>query len=335
MDITRRELIRSAILTSSAMVLPQPRRGGLPPTPENAVSSQPILYDKDGLIVHKNMDGGDTAQREGWYWLGVNIREKVTSNPWPVARTLTFPEVLRLLEPNGDGVFYRHPKLSPWNNPYSKEYGFSRDQMVPLVAAMGVWGYTEPLRRLWNALPQDIVGGMKHTFNGEWVKILGQKTVYTGDIVGPATVNLFRRAWSEDPSNDLSGERELRVNVDLRVKAAKDPDNTGDDLNLIVMLLTSILRFKSGISTDGVNIYRTSRPDSYGSYLGEYRKRYGVDLGATPQEVKRRLDEGIAAHWTKDASSVFGAIRWYHRAEVGANPALAELYAPIIHAYFE
>jgi hypothetical protein len=25
-----------------------------------------ILYDNDGLIVHKGMDGGDIAQREGW-----------------------------------------------------------------------------------------------------------------------------------------------------------------------------------------------------------------------------------------------------------------------------
>jgi len=52
-------------------------------------------------------------------------------------------------------------------------------------------------------------------------------------------------------------------------------------------------------------------------------------------EVKQRLDDGIAAHWAKDASPVYGAVRWYHREEVGANPALAELYAPIIHAYFE
>jgi hypothetical protein len=286
------------------------------------------------------MDGGDTAQREGWYWLGVYIREKTLSDPWPVKRNLAFADVLRLLEPKSDGVFYRHPKLAPWNNPYSKEYGFSRDQMVPLVAAMGVWGYTEPLRRLWNALPQDVLGGTKHAFNGDWVRVLGQKTVYTGDIIGPATINLFRRAWNEDPmpagdGNGANGERELKINVDLRIRAAKDPDNTGDDLNLIVMLLMSILRFKSAISTEGVNIYRTSRPDSYGSYLGAYRKKYGVDLGASPAEVKRRIEEGIAARWAKDASPVYGSVRWYHRAESGANPALAELYAPIIHAHLE
>ncbi len=105
--------------------------------------------------------------REGWYWFGVWIREHVLNDPWPVQRKLTFPEVIQLLEPASDGVFYRHPKLAPWNNPYDKDYGFSRDQMVPLVAAMGVWGLTDELHRLWNALFQDVVGGTKHTFNGE------------------------------------------------------------------------------------------------------------------------------------------------------------------------
>ncbi len=43
--------------------------------------------------------------------------------PWTVKRKLTFEQVLKLLEPHGDGVFYRHPKLAPWNNPVDKEWG--------------------------------------------------------------------------------------------------------------------------------------------------------------------------------------------------------------------
>lgn len=86
--------------------------------------------------------------------------------PNNISRPLSFGQVVQLLEPGSDGVFYRHPKLAPWNNPYDKTYGFSRDQMTPLAAAMGLWNYVEDLRRLWNALPQDVVGGTKHTFNG-------------------------------------------------------------------------------------------------------------------------------------------------------------------------
>jgi len=63
------------------------------------------------------------------------------------------------------------------------------------------------------------------------------------------TINLFRRAWLEDPmpasdGNGPGGEFELARNVELRIIAAQnDRDDTGDDLNLIVMLLMSILRF--------------------------------------------------------------------------------------------
>ena len=57
------------------------------------LSGQDIYYDDDGLIVHKGhagdikgWDGGDTAQREGWYWLGVWIREHELHDPWPIKR---------------------------------------------------------------------------------------------------------------------------------------------------------------------------------------------------------------------------------------------------------
>ena len=114
-----------------------------------------------------------------------------------------------------------------------------------------------------------------------------------------------------------------------------DRDNTGDDLNLIVMLLMAILRFPSSLSGRAVNLYCKNRPVSYGSFLGAYRDKYGVDFSASPTEVKRRFNEGIKNGWITDASRVYGAVRWYHRPEVGANPQLAELYRPIIRQYLE
>lgn len=342
MTMTRRVFLDRTLLATPTLVIGQSHAKDFALSLlENYTDSPPIFYDQDGLIVHNNLDGGDTAQREGWYWFGVWLRQQILNDPWTVPRKLTFQQVLRLLEPAGDGVFYRHPKLPPWNNPYSKEFGFSRDQMVPLVAAMGVWGYTTELRRLWNALPQDVIGGTKHTFNGEWKLVLGQKTIFTGDIVGPATINLFRRAWNEDPmqaadGNGRSGEAELATNVAIRLRAAqKDRDDTGDDLNLIIMLAMSILRFSSAVSAAAVLQYAKQRSDSYGSYLGSYREKYGVDLSASTAVVRTRFDDGIAGGWKKDASPVYGAVRWYHRQETGANPKLAELYAPIIRSYME
>src|SRR5262249_31854850 len=154
---------------------------------------------------------------------------------------------------------------------------------LPMVAAMGVWGHTIEARRLWNKLPQDPLGGTKHTFNGEWQSLLGQHLYYTGDPVVLSSINLFRRAWNEDPmkgsdGNGQSGENDLEANVGVRLNAAsKDPDDTGDDLNLIVMLLMSLVRFHSNTSVFAANWYAKNRPVSYGSFLGEYRAKYGID----------------------------------------------------------
>src|SRR5262249_35845972 len=150
MALTRRQVLCAATFLAMNRVRPLSAIVQAP-----SIDPKPIWYDRDGLIVHANNDGGDTAQREGWYWFGIWVREHVLKNPWPIKRSLAFADVLRLLEPAKDGVFYRHPKLPPWNNPFDKAFGFSRDQMVPLVAAMGLWGFETELRRLWNALPQD------------------------------------------------------------------------------------------------------------------------------------------------------------------------------------
>lgn len=151
-----------------------------PPNPADIarlMEGRELLCDQYGLIVQQdangNFNGGDTAQREGWYWMGVWIREHTPGlEPWKYKRKLTFDQVIELLEPNSDGIFYRHPKQAPFNNPFDKEWGFSRDQMIPLVAAMGLWGKKDAIKRLWDALPEDSLG--KHSFNGNWRNFLGQ-----------------------------------------------------------------------------------------------------------------------------------------------------------------
>lgn len=343
-DQRRRRLLVRAGAVATMVYGAGLSKSALTPARANDLVSPEIMYDDDGLIVHRNRDGGDTAQREGWYWTGVWIRTNVLADPWKVPRKLTFPQVLERLEPKGDGIFYRHPKLAPWNNPFDKEYGFSRDQMVPLVTAMGLWGHTNELRRLWNALPQDPIGGTKHTFNGEWKTFLGVRTVYTGDIVGPQAINLFRRAWNEDPmqagdGNGPAGEKELLINAGLRIPPAlTDRDNTGDDLNLIAMLLMANLRYPSQVSAEAINAYAKNRLVSYGSFMKTFKEREGIDLetiGTLPPDVRQRLDRSISAGLPTDCSRVFGAVRWYHRRGSGANPQLAELYEPIVRRYLE
>lgn len=359
MEASRRAFLQDASLAAVASLISlhsRPSRGDIA-APSSQL--QDIFYDHDGLIVHHHPDGsddgGDTAQREGWYWLGVWIRSNILGEPWTAPRplNLSFPDVLKLLEPGKDGVFYRHPKLPPWNNPYDNKYGFTRDQMTPLVAAMGVWNQLAPLSRLWDALPQDAFPKLKHTFNNNDGRP-DKKLIYSGDPVDPQTVNLFRRARGEDPTkvsnNDIldlinpdgsHADFLLNGNAGSRTPAfLEDRDDTGVDLNLIVLLLMSILRFPSVESAQAVNTYAKNRLVSYGSFVSAYRQHYGVDilslgdLGDLP-DIKDKLDRGIESNWPTDASRVYGAVRWYHRPGKGANPQLAELYAPIIRRYLE
>ncbi|MCC6133543.1 MAG: hypothetical protein IT186_26725 [Acidobacteria bacterium] len=492
----------------------------LPVQPVNSsatlIDDKDTKYDADGLIIHAD-GGGDTAQREGWYWLGVWIRQNTPGlQPWTTPRALNFDQVLKLLEPKSDGVFYRHPKMPPYNNPHGKDFGFSRDQMLPLVAAMGVWGKHAEIRRLWDALPEDALG--KHSFNGNWRNFLGQdgancsdikkrgcdatqncglktdnrtcsfqedrrdcslktdntdcslqedrrdcgrcilyrpgwplgdggcaqmgndpvceaakaaqnvvyaankaaceatkaarnagykaehdgceaakaaenarrkadhdaceagkaaqnalykaerdaceiaKTsskvacegqkaadqlacfatnIHSGDLIGPAAVNLFRRAIDENPLTPLSsaltlpaasigvgqlGESELLANVGIRMAlASRDRDDTGDDLNLIVSLVLAKLRFPTPTCLAATLAYR-SRDHSFGSFISAYRKQYGTDT----TDMTVRIADGIRGGWQPEVSSPYGAVRWYHRPDTGANPLLAKLWEPIV-----
>lgn len=77
------------------------------------------------------------------------------------------------------------------------------------------------------------------------------------------------------------------------------------------------------------------RPASYGSYLQAYRQSHGDDSVVSDAVLRSRLDEGIKNGWKPDTRTVLGAVRWYHRPQIGANPQLSDLYDPIIRAYFE
>jgi hypothetical protein len=136
---------------------------------------------EDTPAVHKLDDGRETAKLEGWYWFGVWLRSHTPGlKAWEHERKLSFDEVLRLLEPDQDGVFYRHPTLAPWKDPWNEETGTSSDQIIPLIAAMGVWEKHTELHRLWNALPEDLLG--RHAFNGSWLNVLGQPGSNCGEI---------------------------------------------------------------------------------------------------------------------------------------------------------
>jgi hypothetical protein len=134
------------------------------------------------------------------------------------------------------------------------------------------------------------------------------------------------------------GEVELYADSQLRNYASRsNKDDVGVDLNHIVHLVMSQLRYPTPTSRAAVAAYVLGRARSYGSYLGAYYAAYGNDA----TDMTARMDRGIAAGWKPDVSEIYGAVRWYHRPTssatvstgVGANPALAELWEPIIAHY--
>jgi hypothetical protein len=223
---------------------------------------------------------------------------------------------MNLLEKDQSGVFRRSP------DKYDDPKDFSRDQTIPIIAAMGVWGDIVRLDRFWDR-----------------TKARNYLT-QNGEMLRPDGVNLFQRARGIKPG--IIGDTQLLGGVASRLVQASDPNDVGDDLNLLVILLMAKLRFPAtntgvtGTTTEEViKLYATKRPHSYGSYLQSCR-REGIDLKVSDTEVRKRMDPGIAKGWKPDGDCppVLGALRWYFRAESKGNPELAELYAPMVRKWF-
>jgi len=268
--------------------------------------------DEYGLIVQKDLDGGDTAQREGFVWTGLWFREHILKDPWPDKLPISFEEAIDLLEINKSGLFRRHPNPTKW---WSDPAEFSRDQQTPIVAAMGLWGLQAPLDRLWE---KTIERGNK---------------CQNADVVGPEQKNLFLRLISNEA--EAIGEFTLSLMVPTIIaRANSNWDDVGDDLNFIVLLLVASQKAPTETSEAIRKAYSGSRPVNYGCYLEAYRHRYHDDFNASKEVMIARIKEGINIGWNPDCSPIIGALRWYFREESGGNPDIAEIYKPIIDYLF-
>jgi hypothetical protein len=267
-------------------------------------------------LVQRDGDGGDTAQREGWAWFGNWLRANVLKISSPVELPKSFAYTMNKLEhPSRPGEFRRHPTQPDWK---SDPDAFSRDQIIPLVAAMGVWGDLDRLRRSWAA---------KKPCHLIFTCVQG-----TQDVIGPDLVNLYRRAWGEAP--DPSGDEFLVGSVGTRLALAQNkPEDVGDDLNLIVELLMAKVRSPSAATEKAAALYSKNRAVSAGCYLSYYRKANPGNYGADETTMLDAIKSGIAKGWKPDCPRVLGALRWYFRAESGGCSSLAELYEPMVNRW--
>lgn len=241
--------------------------------------------DSNGLIVQSNGDGGDTAQRTGFYYSALCLRERYLpphNDPVPLSsdelnKEADFVKAISLLTPNEKLVRYPEPGNSspPWNDPKD----CSRDQYRPMIICAGLYGLSGYLKIL--------------TDNVNWFRYPN------GDVSGPDDWGTQSRAHNEKPwwISDvwLDGAVTVRNN-----QAAKNPDDVGDDLNLLAQLAQGYFVKPSMTSINALRKYLKNRPTNYGvTKLGE-------------------------------KSNVMGALAWYFRAESGGNPEIAEAWRPVV-----
>jgi hypothetical protein len=326
MALTRRQVLRSALVLSSGALSPALFRAQSLRAAGTTPSIPAFHRDKYGLIVQGDGDGGDTAQREGFVWFGLFLRRTKLGleDPSYVDLKLSFQDTISLLEINRSGEFRRHPDPSQGGGRHSDPKNFSRDQQIPIVAALGVWRLREPLERLWEAT------------------LRRGRVCQNGDAVGADHYNLFQRSRGAQFEVDPLGELQLLGMSGSLM--ARGPDDVSDDLNHIVALSVSTLVNPTKTARKAIQAYLGNgkgdlpgRPHTCGSYLQRYYDKFGseiTDLGLQTTRIQEWIEQGPGAVPPDlGCSPVFGALRWYFRPETGGNPGIAELYRPIVDEY--
>src|ERR1700679_1252987 len=97
-----------------------------------------MYLDTLGFIVQSSGDGGDTLQREGFWYEGVHLNPGYV----PISNMTSYLDALVMLDTNAG--FERY-----WKAPYDDPSDTSRDQLVSNVRACGYYGYTKYLKAIF------------------------------------------------------------------------------------------------------------------------------------------------------------------------------------------
>lgn len=316
MYLTRRQLLEGSGATIALNAVPKSASGQGPAACPR--SSDDFYFDELGLIVQKNCDGGDTAQREGMYWFGTWMwQHDLGLGKFGKVRTLNkFQKAISYLEVGKTGQFRRHPTQT--QNGFNLPEKTSRDQLIPLIAAMGVHRDFQRLDRL-----RDRIQKKFYFVNTDWLVFFDE---------------YMKRALDRDLQFDgWTDQNLLDAAVTLRFKELEernDMDDVGDDLNLIIQLALAAVRRGERIKAIRAR-YSLNRPINYGVYLDQFRKAFPKALAASKEEMSESFKQGIKTFgWKPECTNVLGSLRWYFREESGGGPGMVTLYKPILDKYF-
>lgn len=186
-----------------------------------------MFRDKNGLIVQLNGDGGDTLQREGFFWLAMTIKSIHEPDMTDLAHIVAeYGRNIQLLHPTPT-TWVRHPEQ--WNDPND----CSRDQLTPNIILFGFLG-------------------MKTLLNDAFRSIVLRGRFPNGDLISPEHFGWFVRSWyAINPFEPLKmvlfplaflclllGDLFMLLNSIIRiVKNKLNNDDVGDDLNHCASLI--------------------------------------------------------------------------------------------------
>jgi len=223
------------------------------PNPSGAL----LHFDAHDLIVQADGDGGDTAQRTGMFYY-------LSHDPERFAQALDLLEVY-------PGIYVRHPAQEGFRSDPGR---FSRDQQRPLIIALGKYGMTN---RLWRM------------FSGH---VLRMGKYQNMDVIGPIGIGEYIRAFDAKILYPLLLATDINLFLSsfyLVIEASFDPDNV-DDNNHVMTLLQARDVMPTPLSWLARQAYLHFRPKNLGnSVLGKSHPVHGAlawyhraDAGGNP-----------------------------------------------------
>jgi hypothetical protein len=239
-------------------------------------------------------DGGDTAQREGMFTLGMYLNEEYNTTELIQLKSVPIDyraryELNSMFLEKGRGRYARHYDTIKW---YGDIYRFSGDQLIPNIIVMGVLGLKKQLWRLFLAqLKRGLSFAWNTRGNGDtaenhgkraeaWAEPLSKRDKWILDKKIPIlklkargwfnynwkipdfilfrTLGLYIRAfrcWLAYPLLLVTDLLLVTGALNRVYVYGKDPDNV-DDLNFINQLVATRLKMPTPLSELAIMIYR-------------------------------------------------------------------------------
>lgn len=203
-----------------------------------------MFLDSNGLIVQSSGDGGDSAQRTGFYFSAMKFRMMLSLSTTDMSlKPSDFTSALpKLITSKG---LIRNPTA-----PYNNNSDTSRDQTRPMLIACGLWNFPDYVNQL---NPPGLL----------------LRFYPNGDLASPENWNEGRRALGKKPF--IIGDVFSGGGAIIRVTQAKsNPDDVGDDLNTLLTLTFFYLVEPTFVSVTNLRYYLAKRPTNDGvTQLGE------------------------------------------------------------------